>query len=93
MGPQKDKEIHWRRWILATLIALVVIVALQNGQQVSFEVLFISFEAPMIVMLLAFALLGALIGWAAPVLIHHRRTERTAKGDAIDAEELDRKRH
>lgn len=92
MGPQKDKEIQWRKWILGTLIALVVIVALQNSQQVSFEVLFASFDAPMIVMLLIFALLGALIGWAAPVLIRHRRTERATRGAAVDAKEIDRKR-
>lgn len=45
----------------------------------------------MIAMLLAFALLGALIGWAAPVLIRHRRTEGAAKGGAVDAKQLDRK--
>lgn len=92
MGPQQSKEIHWRRWILGILVALVVIVALQNSQQVSFEVLFASFDAPMIVMLLAFALLGALIGWAAPVLIRHRRTERAARGGAVDAKEIERKK-
>ena len=91
MGPQKDKEIQWRKWILGVLIALVVIVALQNSQQVSFEVLFISFDAPMIVMLLVFALLGALIGWAAPVLIRHRRTERAARGGAFDAKKIEKK--
>jgi uncharacterized integral membrane protein len=92
MGPQKDKEIQWRKWILGALIALVVIVALQNSQQVSFEVLFLSFDAPMIVMLLVFALLGALIGWAAPVVIRHRRTERAARGGAVDAKEIERKK-
>jgi uncharacterized integral membrane protein len=92
MGPRREKEIHWRKWLLGILIALLAIVALQNSQQVSFEVLFLSFNAPMIVMLLAFALLGALIGWAAPVLIRHRRTERAARGAAVDAKELDRKR-
>lgn len=91
MGPKKEREIQWRKWIVGVLIALVVIVALQNSQQVSFEVLFLSFDAPMIVMLLVFALLGALIGWAAPVLIRHRRTERAARG-AVDAKELDRKK-
>jgi uncharacterized integral membrane protein len=92
MGPQKDKEINWRRWFLGALIALVLIVALQNSQQVSFEVLFASFDAPMILMLLAFALLGALIGWAAPVLIRHRRTERAARGGAVEAKEIPRKK-
>lgn len=92
MGPQQDKEIQWRKWFLGILIALVVIVALQNSQQVSFEVLFLSFDAPMIVMLLVFALLGALIGWAAPVLIRHRRTERAAHGGAVGAKEIERKK-
>ncbi|MBS1878552.1 MAG: LapA family protein [Actinobacteria bacterium] len=92
MGPQKDKEIQWRKWILGGLIALLVIVALQNSQRVTFEVLFASFDAPMIVMLLVFALLGALIGWAAPVLIRHRRTERAVRGGAVDAKEIERKK-
>ncbi len=92
MGPRKDREVNWRNWTLGALIALVVIVALQNSQQVSFEVLFISFDAPMIVMLLVFALLGALIGWAAPVLIRHRRAERAARGGAVDAKEIQRKK-
>jgi uncharacterized integral membrane protein len=91
MGPQKDREIQWRKWIVGVLIALVLIVALQNSQQVSFEVLFLSFDAPMIVMLLVFALLGALIGWAAPVLLRHRRTERAA-GGAVDAKGIERKK-
>lgn len=90
MGPHQDQEIHWRKWLLGILVALVLIVALQNSQQVSFEVLFISFNAPMIVMLLIFALLGALIGWAAPVLIRHRRTERAPSG-AVDAKRIDKK--
>ncbi|HEY1853013.1 MAG TPA: LapA family protein [Solirubrobacterales bacterium] len=92
MGPRKEKEIHWRKWILGALVVLIVIVALQNSQQVSFEVLFLNFDAPMIVMLLVFALLGALIGWAAPVLVRHRRSERAARGGSVDAKEIERKR-
>jgi uncharacterized integral membrane protein len=76
MPPQEKKPANWRAWVIGTLIALVVIVALQNSQQVSVEVLFASFNAPLIVMLLVFAALGALIGWAAPVLIRHRRAGR-----------------
>jgi uncharacterized integral membrane protein len=92
MGRRQDRQIHWRKWLLGILVALVVIVALQNSQQVSVEVLFASFEAPMIVMLLIFAALGALIGWAAPVLIRHRRTGRATRGGALGAKEIDRKR-
>ena len=35
MGPQEKKPINWRLWITAILIALVVVVCLQNSQQVS----------------------------------------------------------
>lgn len=70
------KPINWRAWIIGVLVALVLIVALQNSQEVSVEVLFASFNAPLIVVLLIFAALGALIGWAAPVLIRHRRESR-----------------
>jgi uncharacterized integral membrane protein len=79
--PEK-KPVNWRAWLVAALVALVVIVALQNSQEVSFEVLFASFKAPLIVMLLAFAVLGALIGYVAPLVLRHRRDSRQQK--AID---------
>jgi uncharacterized integral membrane protein len=78
------KPVNWRAWTIGILLALVLVVALQNSQQVSVEVLFASFNAPLIVMLLVFAALGALIGWAAPVLVRHRRAGR-AQREAIDA--------
>jgi uncharacterized integral membrane protein len=77
VSPQQKKPVNWRAWVIGFLVALVLVVALQNSQQVSVEVLFASFNAPLIVMLLAFAALGALIGWAAPVLIRHRRSGRS----------------
>ena len=89
--PREKKPVNWRAWAIGTLIALVVIVALQNSQQVSVEVLFVSFNAPLIVMLLAFAALGALIGWAAPVLVRHRRAGRAQRG-AIDAKAVESKK-
>ncbi len=88
MGPQQNKPINWRAWIIGALVALVVIVCLQNSQQVSFEVLFASFSAPLIVILAVFVLIGALIGYAAPVLLRHRRGER-AKAKAIDAKAVE----
>lgn len=81
---QEKKPVNWRAWAIGALVALVVIVALQNSQQISVEVLFASFNAPLIVMLLVFAALGALIGWAAPVLIRYRRAGLAQRG-AIDA--------
>lgn len=76
MSPQQKKPVNWRAWIIGVLVALVLVVCLQNSQQVSVEVLFASFDAPLIVVLLIAIGIGALIGWAAPVLIRHRRGER-----------------
>jgi uncharacterized integral membrane protein len=81
MPPQEKKPVNWRAWVIGTLIALVVIVALQNSQQVSVEVLFASFNAPLIVVLLVAVAIGALIGYAFPVLRRHRRGERAQAKD------------
>lgn len=76
MPPQEKKPVNWRAWLVGILIALVLIVALQNSQQVSFEVLFASFTAPLIVVILVAAAAGALIGYLAPIVRRHRRGER-----------------
>jgi uncharacterized integral membrane protein len=76
MQPQERKSINWRAWITGILVLLVVIVCLQNSQKVSVEVLFASFDAPLIIVLAVFAVLGALIGYIAPVVRRHRRAER-----------------
>jgi uncharacterized integral membrane protein len=55
----------------------------QQPKSGSLRVLFVSLEAPLIVILAVFLLVGALIGYAAPVLLRHRRTER-AKVRAIE---------
>ncbi len=89
--PQQKKPVNWKAWILGAVVVLVLVIALQNSQQVSVEVLFASFNAPLIVMLLIFAALGALIGWAAPVLIRHRRAGR-AQRSAIDAKAVEQKK-
>jgi uncharacterized integral membrane protein len=74
--PAEKKPVNWRAWGVGALVALVLIVALQNSQEVSFDVLFASFNAPLIVIILVSAAIGALIGYAAPVLLRHRREER-----------------
>lgn len=74
--PQEKKPTNWRAWLVGILIALVLIVALQNSQSVSFDVLFASFEAPLIVVILLAVAIGALIGYVAPVVRRHRREER-----------------
>ncbi|HSS41578.1 MAG TPA: lipopolysaccharide assembly protein LapA domain-containing protein [Solirubrobacterales bacterium] len=74
--PQEKKPVNWRAWLVGILSALVLIVALQNSQEVSFEVLTASFNAPLIVIILLAVAIGALIGYIAPVLRRHRREER-----------------
>jgi uncharacterized integral membrane protein len=78
MGPQEKKPTNWRAWIVGILVVLVVVVCLQNSQQVSVEVLFASFDAPLIVVLVAFTLVGMLIGYIGPVWRRHRREEKRA---------------
>lgn len=74
--PREKKPVNWRAWLVGILVALVLIVALQNSQEVSFEVLFASFNAPLIVIILLAAAVGALIGYIAPLVRRHRRQER-----------------
>ena len=79
MGPHEKKPTNWRLWITGILIALVVVVCLQNSQKVSVEVLFASFDAPLIIA--AFTLVGMLIGYIGPVYRRHRREEKRAGTD------------
>jgi uncharacterized integral membrane protein len=74
--PQEKKPANWRAWLVGVLVALVLIVALQNSQEVSFEVLFASFKAPLIVVILVAVGIGALIGYVAPLVRRHRREEK-----------------
>jgi uncharacterized integral membrane protein len=74
--PEKEKTRNWRAWTIGALVALVLIVALQNSQETSVEVLFASFNAPLIVVLLVFFAIGALVGYVGPVVWRHRRQGR-----------------
>ena len=73
---QEKKPINWRAWLVGILSALVLVVALQNSQEVSFEVLFASFKAPLIVVILLAVGIGILIGYIAPLVRRHRREDR-----------------
>jgi len=73
---KESKPVNWRAWAVGILVALVVVVALQNSQQVRIDVLFVTVDAPLIVTLLAAVAVGALIGYVAPVVRRHRRDER-----------------
>ena len=76
--PREKKPVNWRAWLVGILSALVLIVALQNSQEVSVDVLFLNVNAPLIVILLVAVAVGALIGYLAPVVRRHRRDERRA---------------
>jgi uncharacterized integral membrane protein len=73
---QEKKPVNWRAWLVGILSALVLVVALQNSQEVSFEVLFASFNAPLIVVILLAAAIGVLIGYIAPLVHRHRRQDQ-----------------
>jgi uncharacterized integral membrane protein len=77
-APQRgpDAGTNWRAWGVGLLIALVLIVALQNSQEVHVDVLFLSVNAPLIIILLITALVGAVIGYVAPLVLRHRRESR-----------------
>lgn len=77
---EKNRQTNWRVWAVGVLVALVVIVALQNSQQVRVDVLFVTVDAPLIVTLLVAVAIGALIGYVAPVVHRHRRSERRRDG-------------
>jgi uncharacterized integral membrane protein len=79
---QDKKPVNWRAWLVGILSALILIVALQNSQEVSFEVLFASFNAPLIVVILLAAAIGVLIGYIAPLVRRHRREERHQRHDS-----------
>jgi uncharacterized integral membrane protein len=74
-----SQQTSWRAWAVGILVALVVIVALQNSQQVRIDVLFVTIDAPLIVTLLVAVAIGAIIGYVAPVIRRHRRDERRSK--------------
>jgi uncharacterized integral membrane protein len=81
--PQEKKPTNWRAWIVGILALLVVIVCLQNSQNVSVEVLSASFDAPLIIVLAVFTLVGMLIGYIGPVWKKHRREGRDA-GESLE---------
>jgi uncharacterized integral membrane protein len=75
---QEKQGVNWRAWTVGILVALAVIVALQNSQEVDLDILFINTEAPLIVILLIFLGIGAVIGYVWPLVRRHRREERRA---------------
>lgn len=73
---QERKPVNWRAWLVGVLVALVVVIALQNSQEIRVEVLFVDVNAPLIVTLLAAVGIGVLLGYVTPLIRRHRREER-----------------
>ncbi len=71
-----NKEIQWKRWALGVAVLVLLIVVAQNSQKVDFNVLFLSTDSPLIVLLLGAALIGGVIGYTAPILRRHRHNTR-----------------
>lgn len=73
---QEKRHFGWRAWVTGILGALVLIVALQNSQRVQVDVLMVNLSAPLIVVILAAAAIGAVIGYVAPLVRRHHRVEK-----------------
>lgn len=74
--------VSWKTWAVLILIALSAIIALQNSQEVAVRVLFFAdLRMPLILALLVAGAVGAVIGYSAPVLLRHRRKERSREKD------------
>ena len=71
--PDERKPVNWRAWVVGILAALVLIVALQNSQRVHVDILFVNLTAPLIVVILIAAAIGAVIGYVGPLVRRHRR--------------------
>ncbi len=65
-----------KQWIFGIAIGIVLIIALQNSQSVAVNILFINTEMPLIVALLGAAVIGAAIGYIAPIMRRHRRDQK-----------------
>lgn len=79
MNHQEKQGVNWRAWTVGILVALAVIVALQNSQKTDLDILFVSTTAPLIAILLIFLATGAVIGYVGPLVRRHRREGRRAE--------------
>ena len=76
----QQRDIQWKWWALGIAVLALLIVIAQNAQKVEFNLLFLSTTAPLILLLLGAALIGAIIGYTAPILRRHRHNTRREYG-------------
>jgi uncharacterized integral membrane protein len=67
------KGTNWRAWGLGFVALILVIFVAQNAQKVAVDFLFVHTDTPLIFALLVATLLGAVIGYVAPLVRKHRR--------------------
>lgn len=76
----QKQDIQWKWWALGIAVLALLIVVAQNAQKVEFNLLFLSTTAPLILLLLGAAVVGAIIGYTAPILRRHRHNTRREYG-------------
>lgn len=81
-SPAADKkDVQWKFWAFGVAVLLLLIIILQNSQEVEFKVLFlVDTSAPLVLLLLIAAVIGAVIGYTAPILRRHRHKTRQEYG-------------
>jgi uncharacterized integral membrane protein len=71
-GGNSRPATNWKGWAYVVLIILLLIVVIQNSQTVDFNLLFINTSAPLILLLVGAAVVGALIGYLTPIVRRDR---------------------
>lgn len=69
------KRASWRPWALGIAVLLALILIFQNSQDVKVKFLFVDTTTPLIFALLIATVLGAVIGYVAPLVRRHRSGE------------------
>jgi uncharacterized integral membrane protein len=73
--PQSQQR-NWRGWALGIAVLLAIVFIAQNSQEVKVKFLFVDTTTPLIFALLIAAILGAVIGYVAPLVRQRGRAER-----------------
>jgi uncharacterized integral membrane protein len=69
------KQRNWRGWALGIAVLVAIIFIAQNSQKVKVKFLFVDTTTPLIFALLIAAILGAVIGYVAPLVRRGRRED------------------
>ena len=69
------KQRNWRGWALGIGVLVAIIFIAQNSQKVKVKFLFVDTTTPLIFALLIAAILGAVIGYVAPLVRRGRRED------------------